>query len=87
MLACSAPWLNRSVGFVGVSDGWQDLIRHKRMTCGYERAENGNVALTGEIDLNTCSGEFVMALGFGSTPAEAGHHALATLRRVSCPKG
>lgn len=78
-LACSAPWLNRSVGFVGVSDGWQDLTRHKRMTWQYDRAENGNVALTGEIDLNTCSGEFALALGFGSTPAEAGHHALASL--------
>ena len=24
-LACSAPWLRRSAGFVGFSDGWQDL--------------------------------------------------------------
>ncbi|MGH6976990.1 MAG: hypothetical protein ACREED_08195, partial [Stellaceae bacterium] len=24
-LACSAPWCARSVGFVGTSDGWQDL--------------------------------------------------------------
>ena len=78
-LACSAPWLKRSVGFVGVSDGWQDLMRHKRMAWQYERAENGNVALAGEVDLNACSGKFVMVLGFGSTPAEAGHHALASL--------
>lgn len=78
-LACSAPWRNRSVGFVGVSDSWQDLIRHKRMTWEYARAEDGNVALAGEIDLNTCSGNFLVVLGFGSTPAEAGHHALASL--------
>jgi glucoamylase len=24
-LASSSPWLKRSAGFVGVSDGWQDL--------------------------------------------------------------
>jgi hypothetical protein len=27
-LGCSAPWRARSVGFVGASDGWQDLTRH-----------------------------------------------------------
>ena len=27
---CSAPWMNRSVGYVGSSDGWQDL----RLTSG-----------------------------------------------------
>lgn len=50
-LACSVPWRNRSVGFVGFSDGWQDLSSHKQMTWVYARAENGNVALTAEIDL------------------------------------
>ena len=29
-LACSAPWVKRSAGFVGTSDGWQDLHRHKQ---------------------------------------------------------
>src|SRR5438876_453537 len=48
-LACSAPWLARSVGFAGVSDGWQDLSQHFRMTWNYTRAENGNVAMTGEV--------------------------------------
>ena len=44
-MACSAPWLKRSAGFVGISDGWQDLMRHKLMTWEYGRAENGNVAM------------------------------------------
>ena len=30
-LASSAPWLARSVGFVGVSDGWQELQASKRL--------------------------------------------------------
>jgi glucoamylase len=70
-LACSVPWLKRSVGFVGVSDGWQDISRHKQMLWEYSRVEDGNVALTAEIDLAACNGEFTLALGFGLTPVEA----------------
>jgi glucoamylase len=78
-LACSAPWLNRSAGFVGTSDGWQDLAQHKQMTWTYDRAENGNIALTGEIDIRATKGEFILALGFGRNSAEAGNRALASL--------
>jgi glucoamylase len=49
-LGYSAPWRARSVGFVGASDGWQDLTRHYVLTWAYDLAEDGNVALTGEID-------------------------------------
>ena len=79
-LAGTAPWLARSAGFVGVSDGWQDLVTHHRMEWSHPRAENGNVALCGEVDLGGCGGAFVLSLGFGATPAEAGHHALASLQ-------
>jgi glucoamylase len=34
-LACSAPWAHRSLGFVGVSDGWQDLSAHTHMEWSY----------------------------------------------------
>jgi len=78
-IACSAPWHGRSAGFVGISDGWQDLSRHRRMQWQYTRAENGNVALTGEVDIEACEGRFVLAIGFGSTAAEAGHRVLASL--------
>jgi glucoamylase len=78
-LAASAPWLARSVGFVGVSDGWQELRAHKRLERTYARAENGNVAVVGEIDLAACEGLFEIALGFGPTAMEAGQHALITL--------
>jgi len=78
-LACSVPWIERSVGFVGASDGWQDLSRHKKMTWAYDRAENGNVALTAEVDLQRSSAEFLLTLGFGQNAAEAGHRALASL--------
>lgn len=78
-LACSAGWSKRSVGFVGVSDGWQDLRQHKRLQWEYERAEQGNVALTGEVDLVESAGEFVIGLGFGRTHAEAAHRVAASL--------
>ncbi len=78
--ACSTPWLKMSVGFVGYSDGWQDLSRHFQMTWDYTRAENGNVALTGEIDLPRCGGEFVLALGFGSMWAAAGQEVRSSLQ-------
>jgi glucoamylase len=78
-LASTAPWHARSVGFVGVSDGWQELRARKRLDRAYLRAENGNVAVTGEIDLGSSDGTFVMALGFGPTAMEAGQHALISL--------
>lgn len=79
-LACSAPWLKRSVGFVGFSDGWQDLLEHKQMAWDNTLAENGNIALTAEIDLESGKGEFLLALGFGRNAAEAGNRACAALQ-------
>jgi glucoamylase len=76
---CSSQWRKMSVGFVGFSDGWQDLSQNYQMTWDYTRAENGNVALAGEIDLQACGGEFVIAVGFGGISSEAGQQVRATL--------
>jgi glucoamylase len=78
-LASSVPWKKMSVGFVGTSDGWQDLSEHFQMTWEYTRAENGNIAFTGEVDLAACKGEFVLALGFGTIWSEAGQQARSSL--------
>jgi glucoamylase len=78
-MACSVPWTKMSVGFVGVSDGWQDLSQHFQMQWDYARAENGNIAFTAEVDLAACKGEFVVALGFGGMWAEAGQQARSSL--------
>jgi len=78
-LGCSAPFLARATGFVGVSDGWQDLSQHFELRWRYDHAPNGNVALTGEIDLKACAGSFVLALGFGRSAAEAALHVRASL--------
>jgi glucoamylase len=78
-LACSIPFKKRSVGFAGYSDGWQDLSRNFDMTHEYQRAENGNIALTGEIDIAAGGNEFILALGFGGIWAEAAAQARASL--------
>jgi glucoamylase len=78
-LACSVPWLKRSAGFVGVSDLWQDLCRHRSMQWAYERAMDGNVALGAELDYAAAKDGLVLALGFGRNTAEAAHRAVASL--------
>ncbi len=78
-LVSSAPWIKCSAGFIGVSDGWQDLRLHYQMEWAYTRAENGNTALVGEVDLGACQGDFVLALGFGEQATDAGHFARASL--------
>jgi glucoamylase len=76
---CSVPWKKMSVGFVGYSDSWQDLSKNYEMTWDYTRAENGNIALTGEIDLAASRGEFVLAIGFGGIWSEAGQQVRSSL--------
>jgi glucoamylase len=79
-LAASVPWRARSVGFVGVNDGWLDVSRHFALTDCYDRAVNGNVALTGELDLRPFgSASVILALGFGRTPSEAAYRVKASL--------
>jgi glucoamylase len=78
-VGCSPNWRRGSAGFVGVSDGWQDVVAHNAMTWRYERAANGNVALMGEVDTGACDGPFTVALGFGRSAAEAGHRTRASL--------
>lgn len=42
-------FLQRSVGLVGASDGWQDFHLHKSMTWHYAAAGPGEVALTAQL--------------------------------------
>jgi glucoamylase len=70
----SPPFLARSVGFVGVSDGWQQLRHHRRLTNQYDTATDGNVALSAELAAGV-DGASVLTVGFGRTAAEAAYHA------------
>jgi glucoamylase len=75
----AAPgWRARSVGYVGASDGWQDLRAHGHLTWAYDEAPNGNVAMVGELDLAGGS-DATLALGFGANASEAALQARAAL--------
>jgi glucoamylase len=63
IVGCAPDFSKRSIGYVGYSDGWQDL-QNFRMDWEFYRAENGNIALTGEIDL-TGGLEFTIGVAFG----------------------
>ncbi len=76
-MACSTKWLKRSVGFVGISDGWTDIRLHGKLQSEFDLASKGNIALTGEIDIT--DPDFVLAISFGRTHLEAANHARSSL--------
>jgi glucoamylase len=58
-----------SCGYVGTSDGYQDLCTDMRMSWQFGQAMNGNIAVMGEIDV-AAHREFTIAISLGD-----GHHA------------
>ena len=73
-LAATVPFGRVSCGYVGRSDGWTDLADNFQMDWEFDQALDGNIALTGQLDLNPCH-EFTLGLAFGETQ----HHAITTL--------
>ncbi|HLO10592.1 MAG TPA: glycoside hydrolase family 15 protein, partial [Desulfobacteria bacterium] len=73
-LAATVPFSRLSCGYVGQSDGWTDLAADFRMDWEFDRATDGNLALTGELDLGDRR-EFTMGLSFG----DGLHNAVTTL--------
>ncbi len=73
-LAATVPFTRLSCGYVGRSDGWTDLADNFQMDWEFERAPDGNIALTGELDLREYN-EFTLGLAFGNSL----HNAAATL--------
>ena len=78
-LASSLPWAASSAGYVGFSDGWQQLSKAGRLDPDCRRADNGNVALTGEIGFSANQTTALLALAFGPSPQEAAYNARASL--------
>ena len=66
VMGCSSGFLRRSVGYVGASDGWQDLMDNFKMDWEFPVAEEGNIALTGEIKLQD-GDEFAIAIALGGS--------------------
>ena len=78
-LAPTTRFSKLSCGYVGASDGWTDLAHNFKMDWQYDSALDGNVALTGEIDLSRGT-EFTLGLAFG----RSNHAAGATLFQSLC---
>ena len=70
-----------SCGYVGSSDGFQDLSQHQRMTWNFGQALDGNIALTGEISIAR-NREFTIAISLGY-----GHHSAVSgmMQSLSTP--
>jgi glucoamylase len=79
-VVASIPYLKRSCGFVGESDGWTDLHENLRMDWEWESATDGNIALMGQLDISA-QREWTLAIGFGPTVEEAARASIASLER------
>jgi glucoamylase len=64
-----------------VSDGWQTLSGGEGLRPEFVRAEGGNVAIAGTLDIAAHGGQAVLAIGFGTLPAEAALRALLSLQQ------
>jgi glucoamylase len=73
-LGATAPILKSSCGYVGRSDGWTDLMDNLQMDWQFPFAADGNIALTGELDMSK-GHEFTVGLAFG----DSFHSATTTL--------
>ena len=80
-MAADVGFSGASCGYVGASDGWQDLKQNLKMNWEYGSALNGNVAVIGQVN-PAGAREFTVAIGFGE-----GHHAAlsATMGALAVP--
>ena len=73
-LGATIPFARCSCGYVGSTDGWQDLADNFQMDFEFDCAIAGNIALTGELDLSY-GRRFTVGLAFGDSL----HRAVTTL--------
>lgn len=67
-LTSDVPFFKMSAGYSGHSDGWHDINDNYAMDWEFERAEDGNIALTAEVP---SAAEFTIVIGFGRDEIEA----------------
>jgi glucoamylase len=75
-ILCDHGLQQMSSGFAGASDGYTDLLLHRKLDWSYARAENGNVIQAAKLT----GAHFTLALGFGAAPAAAIANAKASLQ-------
>jgi glucoamylase len=76
-MGANVPFLRLSCGYVGASDGWTDL-QDFTMDWEFDKATDGNVALTGELDWSKTK-EFTLGVAFGNSEHRAVSNLLQSL--------
>jgi glucan 1,4-alpha-glucosidase len=81
-LAASPGFVSVSTGYMGSSDGWDELEHGFKLVHHYAAAPDGNVAQIAELPEALLQGKPVtIALGFAATPGQAMAEANASLRK------
>ena len=65
-MGANVGFTRTSCGYVGYSDGWQDLHDNYQLDWEFDKAEDGNVAVIGEVDV-TSNREFTVGIAFGES--------------------
>ncbi|HLH08262.1 MAG TPA: glycoside hydrolase family 15 protein [Terriglobales bacterium] len=73
-LGATVPYLRCSCGYVSVNDGWTDLHDNLILDWEYDAVFDGNIALTGQLDISRTR-EFTLGMAFGTSR----HDAVTTL--------
>ncbi len=66
-LGSTVPFTRCSCGYVAVNDGWTDLHDNFVLDWEYDAVYDGNIAVTGQIDLAVTGPAFTIGLAFGDT--------------------
>jgi glucoamylase len=69
-MGATVPFSKLSCGYVGMSDGWTDLKKDFKMDWEFTHADDGNVALMGELDLSKTR-TFTLGVAFGNSEHRA----------------
>ncbi len=77
--AKSVPFLACTCGYIGRSDGIDDLKKYGCLTKCHNTAPEGNIGLCAEVDWRAGDGNFVLVVGLGGDCAEAGQQTRAGL--------
>ncbi len=77
-MAANCGFSRVSCGFVGSSDGYQDLMDNFRMDWEFGSATNGNLAVMGELNTDGAH-EFTLAIGVGNSLHTALQKAVGSL--------
>ncbi len=65
-MGATVPLTKLSCGYVGYSDGLTDIRSDYRMDWEFDKAPDGNVALTGELDFRS-KPEFILGIALGNS--------------------